>query len=143
MLPYSGAISYLACKYHDMLRKSMMLLALLAFACITVQAQDDMNKTLRHVVLFKFKDASSAEDVKKVEEAFKDLPSKISEIKAFEWGTNNSPEGLNQGLTHCFLLTFESEADRDAYLIHPDHQEFGKLVGQHLDKVTVVDYWSM
>ncbi|MEQ8807837.1 MAG: Dabb family protein, partial [Imperialibacter sp.] len=54
--------------------------------------------SLRHVVLFKFKDTSSAEDVKKVVEAFEALPKKIKQIKAFEWGTNNSPEGLNQGL---------------------------------------------
>ncbi|NND07624.1 MAG: Dabb family protein [Saprospiraceae bacterium] len=101
-----------------------------------------MEKTkLRHVVLFKFKDSSSDKDVKMVEEAFKSLPEQISEIKSFEWGTNNSPEGLNQGLTHCFFLTFDSEDGRDAYLIHPDHKKFGKMLGPHLDKVTVVDYW--
>jgi hypothetical protein len=54
---------------------------------------------------------------------------------------NNSPENLNQGLTHCFFLSFESERDRDAYLPHPAHKEFGKLLGPYLDKVVVVDYW--
>jgi len=93
------------------------------------------------VVMFKFKDTSSAADVQKVIEAFEALPSKISQIKAFEWGTNNSPEGINQGLTHCFLLTFTSEKDRDDYLVHPDHKVFGGIVGPHLDKVTVLDYW--
>ncbi|MFT0716812.1 Dabb family protein [Flagellimonas lutimaris] len=97
---------------------------------------------LRHVVLFKFKETSSAEDIKQVEEAFNALPSKISEIKGYEWGTNNSPENLNKGLTHCFFLTFSSEADRDTYLTHPDHLAFGDIAGPHIDDVTVVDYWT-
>ena len=111
---------------------------------LPLAAQNDMKmeKKLRHVVLFKFKDSATDEDVASVEKAFAALPDKISEIQSFEWGINNSPEGLNQGLTHAFLLTFKSEADRDAYLIHPDHQVFGKMVGNHLDKVTVVDYWT-
>ena len=99
-------------------------------------------KVLRHVVLFKFKDASSAADVKKVEEAFAALPDKLPQIKSYEWGKNNSPEGLNQGLTHCFILSFSSEKDRDDYLVHPDHKAFGKILGPHLDKVTVVDFWT-
>ena len=98
-------------------------------------------KMLRHVVLFKFKDDASAADVKKVETAFKKLPSQIKEIKGFEWGTNNSPENLNQGLTHCFLASFASEKDRDDYLIHPEHKAFVAVLLPHLDKVTVIDYW--
>jgi hypothetical protein len=102
----------------------------------------EQGKQLRHVVLFKFKDATTAEQVKQVEEAFKALPSKIKEIKSFEWGTNNSPEGLAQGFTHCFFLSFASEKDRDIYLPHPDHKAFGGVLKPHLDKVLVIDYWS-
>lgn len=100
------------------------------------------DSVLRHVVLFGFKETSKPEDVQAVIDAFKELPSQISEIKGFEWGTNSSPEGLNQGLTHAFTLTFHSDADRDAYLPHPAHKAFGGIVGPHLDKVTVVDYWT-
>jgi hypothetical protein len=106
------------------------------------QKQAPKGKLLRHVVLFKFKDTSSAADIKKVEEAFAGLTKKISLIKQFEWGTNNSPENLNQGLTHCFLATFKSEKDRDDYLVHPDHQAFVEILKPHLDKVTVLDYWT-
>lgn len=98
-------------------------------------------KQLRHVVLFKFKDESSAEDIANIEAAFVNLPSQIPQIQSIEWGTNNSPEGLNEGLTHCFFLTFNSEEDRDIYLPHPAHKAFGEMLGGHLDKVTVVDYW--
>lgn len=98
-------------------------------------------KQLRHVVLFKFMDSSTPEDIAKIEEAFLKLPKEIPQIQSIEWGTNNSPEGLNQGLTHCFFLTFSSEEDRDAYLPHPAHKAFGAMLDGHLDKVTVVDYW--
>ena len=104
--------------------------------------QKDSGKLLRHVVMFKFKDTSSQADVKKVEEAFRALSGKLPLIKAFEWGTNNSPENLNQGLTHCFLVTFSSEKDRETYLVHPDHQAFVEVLKPHLDKVTVIDYWA-
>lgn len=59
-------------------------------------------KVLRHVVLFKFKDDAKPEDVQKVETFFRSLAFRIPLIKDFEWGINNSPENLNQGLTHCF-----------------------------------------
>lgn len=100
------------------------------------------DSVLRHVVLFGFKESSKPEEVQAVIDAFIALPSQISEIKGFEWGTNSSPEGLNQGLTHAFTLTFHSNADRDAYLPHPAHKAFGGIVGPHLEKVTVVDYWT-
>jgi hypothetical protein len=104
--------------------------------------QNDSGRLLRHVVMFKFKDTSSQADVKKVEDAFRALSGKLPQIKAFEWGVNNSPENLNQGLTHCFLVTFSSEKDRETYLVHPDHQAFVEVLKPHLDKVTVIDYWA-
>ncbi|MGB5553770.1 MAG: Dabb family protein [Flavobacteriaceae bacterium] len=112
---------------------------------VTLKNKTVMEKTdsvLRHVVLFKFKEGTSSADIKKVEEAFSALPSKIPQIISYEWGTNNSPEGLNKGLTHCFFLTFKSEEDRATYLPHPDHKAFGEVLGPHLDDVTVVDYWT-
>lgn len=100
------------------------------------------DSVLRHVVLFKFKDGTAPEDIKKVEDAFSALPSKIPEIKGYEWGINNSPESLNKGLTHCFFLTFKNEEDRGIYLPHPDHKAFGEVLGPHLDDVLVLDYWT-
>ena len=106
------------------------------------QAQKKQGKSLRHVVMFKFKDSSQPADIKKVEDAFAGLARKLPLIKDFEWGTNNSPENLNQGLTHCFILTFHSDKDRDDYLVHPDHKVFGTLVTPFIDKITVVDFWT-
>jgi hypothetical protein len=95
---------------------------------------------VQHIVLFKFKPETTPEKVKEIVAAFEALPSKIKEIKGFQWGTNNSPEKLNKGLTHAFILTFDNEKDRDAYLPHPAHKDFGKVVGPWLGEVTVVDF---
>lgn len=99
-------------------------------------------KQLRHVVMFKFKDDADPSGVKAVEDAFADLPNKVKEISYFEWGKNNSPENLNKGFTHCFFVSFDSEAAREAYLPHPDHKAFVELLGPVLDDVMVVDYWN-
>ncbi len=99
-------------------------------------------KSLRHVVLLKFKDASTPAEIKKVEDAFRALPSKIKEISDFEWGTNNSPENINQGFTHSFLVSFKSEEDRAIYLPHAAHKAFVEVLMPHLDKVLVIDYWA-
>ena len=101
-----------------------------------------VKKQLRHVVLLKFKENTSAKDIIKVEEAFAALPSEISEIKGFEWGINNSPESLNKGFTHSFLLTFGSAEGRAIYLPHPSHKAFGEVLGPVLDDVLVIDYWT-
>ena len=97
---------------------------------------------LRHVVLLKFKESSSSAAIKKVEDAFRGLSSKIKEIKDFEWGTNNSPENLNDGFTHCFFVTFAGEKEREVYLPHPAHKAFVEVLKPHMDKVLVIDYWA-
>lgn len=123
------------------------LLFLATFSCTQPgspkeDTQISDQKMLRHVVLFKFKDSSSVEDVRSVEAAFRNLQNEIPEIKGFEWGTNNSPEGLDNGFTHVFFVSFFSEEDRAVYLPHPKHKEFVEILKPHLDKALVVDYWA-
>ncbi len=123
------------------MKKIIVIIVTCFMAAIIISATSKETKMLRHVVLFKFKDNATQDQVKKVENAFLALPSAIKEIKDIEWGINNSPENLNQGLTHCFFLSFNSEKDRDAYLPHPAHKAFGAILTPYLDKVVVVDYW--
>lgn len=98
--------------------------------------------SLRHVVLFAFKENAGQQAVDAVVAGFGRLPAEIPGIEAYEWGTNVSPEGLNRGFTHCFTLTFASEAARDAYLVHPAHQRFVDTLGGCLESSLVVDYWT-
>ncbi|HRN57393.1 MAG TPA: Dabb family protein [Agriterribacter sp.] len=121
------------------------LIAIIAtgiMAATIISATHKEQKMLRHVVLFKFKDDATDRQVKEVEDAFRALPRKIKEIRAFEWGTNNSPENLAQGFTHCFFVSFKSEEDRAVYLPHTAHKAFIDVLTPHLDKVLVIDYWA-
>lgn len=133
--------------------RNMLCLVIIAVVCIGccarkcgVAAKDEGQKTcpkmLKHVVLFKFKEGTTPEQIKEVEKAFAALPGKIDVIKGFEAGTNVSVENHSEGFTHCFVVSFSSAADRDTYLNHPAHKEFGKSLGGCLDKVLVVDYWN-
>ena len=113
------------------------------FTGMTTEAADKKKaKQLRHFVCFKYKAEASKEQIVEVEKAFAALEKKINEIKGFEKGINNSPEGLNKGFKHCYLITFNSEKDRDVYLVHPAHKKFVELVGPVLEDVFVVDYWA-
>jgi hypothetical protein len=96
---------------------------------------------VRHVVLFKLKDGTSAETLHEIETAFAGLRGQIPQIRELEWGTHNSPEGRQAGHTHAFLVTFDTPVDRDIYLPHPARKAFlADVLKPHLDKVTVVDY---
>ncbi|MGY4830122.1 Dabb family protein [Sphaerotilaceae bacterium SBD11-9] len=92
---------------------------------------------LRHVVLLKF---APGADIDRVTSAFAALASQIREVRSLEWGTNNSPEGLHRGFTHCFSLGFATARERDAYLVHPHHQAFSALAKPQLAEVLVIDY---
>jgi hypothetical protein len=95
---------------------------------------------VRHVVHFKFKKDATSEQIQKVVDGFAALPKAIKEIDSLESGTNVSPEGLDKGFKHCWIVTFRSEADRDTYLHHPQHEAFVKIAKPLLEDVFVVDF---
>jgi hypothetical protein len=97
---------------------------------------------VKHVVVFKYKPSATPEQIEQVSTAFKALKGKIPGIVSFEYGTNNSPEKLNKGFTHVYLLTFTDAAARDAYLPHAEHKKFGELLGKLgvLEEPFVVDF---
>ena len=119
-----------------------ILFLLLALSIHFVNGQNKSKEgPLQHVVIFKFKETSSQRSVDSVVNAFVGLKDKISVIKKFEWGLNDSPENWHQGFTHCFILTFDNKYDRDViYQKHQAHLDFQKILGPHMDKVFVVDY---
>lgn len=101
-----------------------------------------MEKQVRHVVVFKFKPETTQEQLATLADRFRDLKNQIPGIVAFESGTNNSTEGLDQGFTHVFLLTFADVNARDAYLPHPAHLAFVEWMGSTnaVEGAFVVDY---
>ena len=55
-------------------------------------------------------------------------------------GPYDSDEGLNDGFTHGFIMTFESPEARDTYLPHPIHEEVKDIVVPNLARVVVFDF---
>jgi hypothetical protein len=84
---------------------------------------------VRHILMFRLREGT-AELFLSVVAAFREMARKVEGVIGFEYGTNNSAEGQNRGLTHVVTLTFASVEARDAYLPHPEHRKFADWVGQ-------------
>ena len=95
---------------------------------------------VRHIVCLKFKNKASKDQIFEIEMKFPALQQSIPGIVSIEWGKNNSPEGLNKGFSHCFIVTFENEEARSTYLPHPNHQAFVDILKPLIDDVFVIDF---
>jgi len=124
----------------------LLMAAVIGWVCMSAQvvlgAEKDSARVLRHVVLLKFKDGTAPARVRAIEDAFLALKDKMEVIKAIEGGEDTSPEGLQQGFTHCFIVTFADKAGLETYLPHKGHQDFVAFMKPDLDKVLVIDFWN-
>jgi hypothetical protein len=98
------------------------------------------NQLVRHFVAFKFKESAKPEEIQVIVEKFKALQTKIPFVISIECGPNISPEHLNKGFTYAFLVTFKNIADRDRYLVHPEHLKFVSLLKASMEEAFVFDF---
>ena len=82
---------------------------------------------VKHVVLLKLKQDLPQSKIDELFAAIAALQDKIPGILEFSGGPYSSPEGMNRGYTHGFMMTFADAASRDAYLPHPDHDVVSAL----------------
>jgi hypothetical protein len=120
----------------------VLSVVLTLMAVSPLAAADPSAKVLRHIVMYKFKDSTTPQQVQQVVDAFAGLPKKIETVIGFEHGTNVSNEGKSEGFTHVFVVTFKDEAGREAYLKHPAHDAYVQVVKDKREKVVVFDYWA-
>lgn len=124
---------------------ALFMMSLVLTGCVTTgssSADSASEPVLRHVVIFKFKESATPEQIEQIVADFAALPEQIDAIIDFEHGVNNSPEGLDNGFTHVFLVTFASEQGRAAYLPHPAHKAFVEKLLPLLEEPMVLDYWT-
>ncbi|EFW99412.1 stress responsive a b barrel domain containing protein [Grosmannia clavigera kw1407] len=88
--------------------------------------------SVTHTVLVRFKDELKAEEVKTV-----------PYILSLKGGKDNSPIGLQGGITHGFVVEFASVEDRDYYAkTDPVHMAFATILDSFVTKIIVVDFVS-
>src|SRR5438094_9945883 len=95
---------------------------------------------VKHVALMKFKDGTTPEQIDQAFDQLLELSESIDGIEDYVSGANNSPENLNQGFTHGFVMTFKDAGARDAYLGHPDHDRVKAAVLPNIESVLIFDF---
>jgi quinol monooxygenase YgiN len=95
---------------------------------------------VKHAVFVKFKETTTPEQIEQVFSDLLDLSEAIEGVEDYVAGPNNSPQGLSQGYTHGFIMTFTDAAARDAYLPHPEHKAFEEKALPLVESVAVVDF---
>lgn len=95
---------------------------------------------VRHIGLLRFKVGCTPEDEALVWRTLRALRDKIPGILEFSGGPDISTEGRAEGITHSFIMTFDSVEARDRYLPHPIHLEAVEIVLPRLERIIVVDH---
>ncbi len=96
---------------------------------------------VKHIVLLKLKEGTTAEQTAAVLAGLQGLQHKLDGILDVTGGDNISPEGKSQGYGWGFVMTFADEASRDAYLPHPAHKAVStETIRPIVEDVLVFDY---
>ncbi|CAH0537089.1 Dabb family protein [Vibrio marisflavi] len=95
---------------------------------------------IRHVLLIKFKPTADDSGIDQLKTLFLSIPERVEGVTSVEWGLNDSPEGKNQGYSHCVFMTFANEQGRQNYLPHPEHEALKAVFRPLLEDVIVFDY---
>jgi hypothetical protein len=95
-----------------------------------------------HVVLLRVAAEASREDIAVLRRDVEALEGEIDGVEAVRWGASTSPEGLEQGYTHGFVMRLRDDAARRVYLPHPAHAAVAERIHRICDDVLVFDISS-
>lgn len=111
--------------------------------------------TIEHVVLFKYRPGTSEAVKDEIASRFRALATESKRdgkpyIRSLVDGVQNSGEKAGKGLEHGFIVTFNSEGDRNFYVgdpivsdskyFDPKHDAFKKFAGPHIEDIEVFDF---
>lgn len=95
----------------------------------------------RRVVLVQFNDDTPEYTMRGIEDAFGALCQGMSQITDYQWGRHEGNQPHEEAYTHCFILGFSSNNERDSYLLHPAHRAFcSQYLTPHLKKICQFDF---
>jgi hypothetical protein len=95
---------------------------------------------VKHFGMFQFKPEVTQEGIDTCFHELVGMVGKIPGLIDVHHGPYDSAEGLNDGFTHGFIMTFESPEARDAYVPHPEHERVKGIVVSCLARVIVFDF---
>ena len=95
---------------------------------------------VKHYGCFEFKAGTTQETIDHCFSSMGEMLGKIDGLIDFNHGPYDSDEGLNEGFTHGFIMTFASPSARDAYLPDPVHEAVKDIVVPNLERVVVFDF---
>lgn len=81
-----------------------------------------------HCVFLRLKSALTPEEKQALYGDIASLKSVISGVVDIKFGPNVSPERLDGGFLDGFIVSFDSEDARDAYLTHPAHRAVSERI---------------
>ncbi len=98
---------------------------------------------IRHIVLTKFKPETKEETIAALYSGLSGLTQTLTGAHNFTGGRSNSPEQIERGYKHAFVIDFDSWADLKTYADHPEHKTLGAQIVENaiggIDGILVLD----
>lgn len=98
---------------------------------------------IRHIVLTKFKSQTTEGKITEIYAGLSKLTEKLSGAHNFTGGRSVSPEQIERGYMHGFVIDFDSRADLKTYAEQPEHLALGAQLVENaigaIDGILVVD----
>lgn len=98
---------------------------------------------IRHIVLIRFRLDVSEETVSELFEQLYTIKDKVPGVIAITAGRSESPEKIERGYMHGFVVDFVDWEALAAYQDHPDHKALGAGLVAHavggIDGILVLD----
>ncbi len=97
---------------------------------------------VKHIVMFKLKEANGKSEYENAVEAQKRFDDVIANVKELKKGevVINSDKAPQSNYTISLICDFETIDDLNAYQVHPAHIEFGKFIGSVKTDRACIDY---
>ena len=98
---------------------------------------------IRHIVLIRFKPELSEGEIETILAGIHAIDGKVPGILDITVGRSESPEKIERGYMHGFVVDLADWAALEAYQVHPEHKRFGASLVDNavggLDGILVFD----
>lgn len=83
---------------------------------------------IRHIVLTRFKPEMTEDEIADIHAGLSALTTRLPSARGFTGGRSASPERIERGYMHGFVIDFDSWEDLKAYADHPEHRALGARI---------------